>query len=242
MPDTGGARKGFEDLLEHLQTWGATVLITYRKSVRTPLGEDTSIQLGALSPEAGLDLLTKLAGRAATWGHGEAAELVDICGCNALAIKILAGDQFGQPGPSATVKRVLSELLPLAVVHELPGARYVMHPLVREIAADMLYARGPAERVCAYKAFAAFLMGRVKQLVSMGLTPAAREPAEALIAEELNKFRGLACNVRELIREGVLALDDLLGLCIAAHLLAERARVEDAEAMPREALAFMEVA
>lgn len=67
------------------------VLVTSRKAVGVCLGMVEPLLLGALSAEASMQLLTDSAGSKTSWGNGEAAKLVAICGNNALAITILAG-------------------------------------------------------------------------------------------------------------------------------------------------------
>ena len=81
-------------MLQDLQARGVIVLVTSRRSLGANLGRAAQLRLGALSPVAGAELLTDLAG--VEWGAGEAESLVHICGGNPLAIKILAGFLSGQ--------------------------------------------------------------------------------------------------------------------------------------------------
>ena len=81
----------FETLLENLQQRHVMVLVTSRKAVGVGLGLVEPVKLDALPADTSMQLLMRLAGRTDTWNELEAAELVGICGYNALAITILAG-------------------------------------------------------------------------------------------------------------------------------------------------------
>lgn len=83
-------------MLQELQARGVMVLVTSRRSLGANLGRAAQLRLGALSTEAGVQLLIELAGNGVDWGAGEAKALVDICGGNPLAMKILAGFLSGQ--------------------------------------------------------------------------------------------------------------------------------------------------
>ena len=83
-------------MLQELQARGVMVLVTSRRSLGANLGRAAQLRLGALSPVAGAELLADTAGTGVEWGAGEAESLVDICGGNPLAIKILAGFLSGQ--------------------------------------------------------------------------------------------------------------------------------------------------
>ena len=80
-----------ETLLEDLQQRRIMVLVTTRKAVGVSLGQMDPLELGALPAESSIQLLTKSAGSSTVWGETEAAQLVSICGYNALAITLLAG-------------------------------------------------------------------------------------------------------------------------------------------------------
>ena len=74
-----------------LQHRGIMILITSRVSVGMSLGLGIHLRICALPPEKNQQLLTALAGNAAGLSSNIAAQLVNICGNNALAITILAG-------------------------------------------------------------------------------------------------------------------------------------------------------
>ena len=105
------------------------------------------------------------------------------------------------------VQRFLQELVPLAVVQEVAGSgrtgpdtRYVMHPLVREVAAGMLRALGRSERAVAYTAFASFMLNLV-DAIRVGLTSSESLAAQQLMSDELGNIRDLAKVLLELISE-----------------------------------------
>ena len=81
----------FETLLEDLQRWHVMVLVTSRQAVGVSLGQTEPLELGPLPADTSMRLLTKSAGSGIVRGEDEAAELVGICGYNALAITLLAG-------------------------------------------------------------------------------------------------------------------------------------------------------
>ena len=83
--------QGFESLLKDLQQRHIMVLVTSRKSVAVSLGMVEPLVLGALPVKSSVQLLMDLAGSGISWERDDAAELVGICGRNALAITILAG-------------------------------------------------------------------------------------------------------------------------------------------------------
>ena len=67
------------------------VLVTSRKAVGVGLGMAEPLRLGPLPAESGVQLLTGSAGSRTVWEKDDAADLVAICGYNALAITVLAG-------------------------------------------------------------------------------------------------------------------------------------------------------
>ena len=81
----------FETLLEDLQRWHIMVLVTSRQAVGVSLGQTEPLELGPLPADTSMRLLTKSAGSGIVRGEDEAAELVGICGYNALATTLLAG-------------------------------------------------------------------------------------------------------------------------------------------------------
>lgn len=83
-------------MLQELQARGVMVLVTSRRSLGSSLGRAVQLPLGALSAEAGTELLIDFAGTGVDWEVGEAERLVHICGGCPLAIKILAGFLNGQ--------------------------------------------------------------------------------------------------------------------------------------------------
>ena len=83
-------------MLQELHGRGVLVLITSRRSLGITLGMAAQPRLGALSAEAGIDMLSGLAGRGVRWGAQEAESLVHKCGCNPLAIKVMAGFLSGE--------------------------------------------------------------------------------------------------------------------------------------------------
>ena len=83
-------------MLQELQARGVMVMVTSRRSLGASLGRAAQLRLGALSAQAGAELLADLAGTGVKWGAGEAETLVHICSGNPLAIKILAGFLSGQ--------------------------------------------------------------------------------------------------------------------------------------------------
>ena len=91
------------------------VLVTTRKAVGVSLGVVKPLCLGPLPADSSMKLLVNSAGSSTAWKHNEAAELVKICGYNALAITILAGlikNQYCSP----TVRACLSHRLCLVCI------------------------------------------------------------------------------------------------------------------------------
>ena len=108
----------------------------------------------------------------------------------------------------ARVQRLLQELVPLSVVQEVAGSgqagaelRYVMHPLVREVAAGMLKALGRAEHAKAYTAFAAHMLNIVEHMIRTRLTAFRSLPTQQLMSDELANICVLARVLLELIQE-----------------------------------------
>ncbi|KAK9828021.1 hypothetical protein WJX81_000644 [Elliptochloris bilobata] len=93
LRDKGSAR-------EELRGRDVMVLVTSRRSLGITLGRATQLKLRAMPLELNTEVLMTLAGDEVLWGDGEATELVEICGGNALAITILAGflrDEWCKP-------------------------------------------------------------------------------------------------------------------------------------------------
>lgn len=78
-------------MLQTLQRQRVMVLVTSRQSVGATLGLAEMLQLAALKNDVAEALLLTMAGKFVEWSCGEASQPVDICGCNALAIVMLAG-------------------------------------------------------------------------------------------------------------------------------------------------------
>lgn len=94
---------------------------------------------------------------------------------------------------TAAAQRMLTQLRPLSVVMELAGSgigsgvvctQYTMLPLVRQIAAGMLWAQEVGERAHAYVAFCGVVVCRGLALRDMELTSINLRPAQQLIADE----------------------------------------------------------
>ena len=61
-------------MLQELRRRGIMVLVTSRRSLGANLGRASQLRLGALSAEAGAELLVDLAGTGVDWGTGEAEQ------------------------------------------------------------------------------------------------------------------------------------------------------------------------
>ena len=104
---------------------------------------------------------------------------------------------------------LLARLRPMAIVREQAGAaeannslwagpRYTTHPLVREVAAEMLASRDPEDRMQACRAFARFMLScgdKMKHMAETGLE--AQVTTQELLGIELVNFRELARLVAE---------------------------------------------
>ena len=104
-----------------------------------------------------------------------------------------------EPGDAVSAaKELLAKLRPLSVVEQLTiseqgsGSRYMTHPLMRAVAADMLAAGSPETRVGAYRAFANFMLACRLELRQLGDSPEALVAAQQLLSDELANFRELA--------------------------------------------------
>ena len=77
--------------LQHLQCRRIMILVATRQSVPAGFSMATSHHLSILDANSAEALLVALAGQSTEWRKDEAARLVSICGCNPLALRILAG-------------------------------------------------------------------------------------------------------------------------------------------------------
>ena len=111
---------------------------------------------------------------------------------------------------SPTARDLLARLRPMAIVREHAGAakadtglwagpRYTTHPLVREVAAEMLASRNPEERMQACRAFAHFMLSCGEEMTSVArISMEAQVVAQELLSMELVNFRELARLLTEL--------------------------------------------
>lgn len=100
--------------------------------------------------------------------------------------------------------KLLARLRPMAIVREhagdaeagnalWAGPRYTTHPLIREVAAEMLTSRHPEERMQACRAFAQFLLSCGEEMRKVaGNGSEAHVIAQELLGMELVNFRELA--------------------------------------------------
>ena len=109
------------------------------------------------------------------------------------------------PEQHARARRLLRELVPLAIVQEVTGSgqietdiRYVMHPLIREVAAGMLKLLGGVEHAGAYTSFALFMLKLVEYPILMRLTVS---ESQQLMSDELGNIRELARVLLELLQD-----------------------------------------
>jgi hypothetical protein len=85
------------DVLEALLTMNqggvrrARLVVNSRMSLGGGLGGADQIYLAALPAADAQELLLMHGGKEAEWGDGETAQLVEICGCNALALTLVGG-------------------------------------------------------------------------------------------------------------------------------------------------------
>ena len=124
----------------------------------------------------------------------------------------LAGQHAGRNSTlselHARARGLLQELVPLAVVRETAGSgqtwaerRYIMHPLVQEVAAGMLKDLGESEYAGAYSAFASYMLDLMEDLVRVKFISSDSLLTQQLMSDEFKNIRNLARVLLELIEE-----------------------------------------
>jgi hypothetical protein len=79
-----------EGALEELERAGALIMVTSRRGVDAELQAPLKIELPSLGTDAAVELLKARAAGSTAITDAQAVELVEVCGCNALYITIIA--------------------------------------------------------------------------------------------------------------------------------------------------------
>ena len=124
---------------------------------------------------------------------------------------------------------VLGRLRPLAVLTEAnekplgrsstvqgqvaTGPRYIMHSLVREIAAGMLASHSQLQQSRVRMLFTSYMLSKGDELLSMEVSPSTLAPAQQLLSNELANFGGLVCVLEQLDREHCYLDPARIGRC-----------------------------
>ena len=164
----------------------------------------------------------------------------------------LPSSALGGLPEQAQASQLLMKLRPLAVVQAVSSKqallahgdiRYTMHPLIREIAVDMLKDRGQEEQTGTYAAFSSFmLLKRVEELIRMGSTGSANSNAQQLIIDELANIRGLASKLIEVTRERATVQECFRCCQLTAAIRHRECEMDQTEQMQRAEIEAQEKA